>query len=261
MNVSQLIANQSQPLLHHRPWLISLVALVITTLYLDRLSPLFHWLFPDLNRVMYQQTTFADLLVSHMALVVISGLISVLIGCSLGIFASSSAGREFRPLIETFVSMGQTFPPIAVLAITMPIIGLGYTPAIIALVLYGLLPILEATLAGLSSVPHTIRETAKAMGMTSYQQFLSVQLPLALPTIVSGIRISVSINIGTAAVASVVGVKTLGLPIVVGLGGFNTAYVIQGTLIITLLAITTDLLLEQLQQRLERRPLSRYINQ
>jgi osmoprotectant transport system permease protein len=250
----------SKPIATTWPLLISVSGLGITALYLDRLSPFFHWLFPDLDRVIYQQTTFVDLLFSHVLLVVISGLISMVIGCGLGLFASSAFGRDFRPLIETLVSMGQTFPPIAVLAITMPIIGLGYTPALIALVLYGVLPILEATLVALAMVPSTVLEAGRAMGMTTYQQCVSIQLPLALPSILAGIRVSVSINIGTTAVASVVGVKTLGLPIIVGLSGFNTAYVIQGTLIITLLAITTDLALEQVQRRLEKRPTRRYIS-
>ena len=88
--------------------------------------------------------------------------------------------------------------------------------------------------------------------MSPWQRLLSVELPLAAPVILAGVRTSVIINIGTAAIASTVGAKTLGLPIIVGLSGFNTAYVIQGAVLVGLLAVAVDLAFERLQRRLAR---------
>ena len=88
--------------------------------------------------------------------------------------------------------------------------------------------------------------------MSPWQRLLSVELPLAAPVILAGVRTSVIINIGTAAIASTVGAKTLGLPIIVGLSGFNTAYVIQGAVLVGLLAVAVDLGFERLQRRLAR---------
>lgn len=138
------------------------------------------------------------------------------------------AGREFRPLVETIAAMGQTFPPVAVLAIAVPVLGFGWQPALIALALYGILPVLQGTLAGLSAVPSGVVSIANGMGMTGWQRLIRVELPLAAPVMLAGIRTSTIVNIGTATIASTVGANTLGTPIVIGLSGFNTAYVIQG---------------------------------
>ncbi|EBV4481298.1 ABC transporter permease, partial [Salmonella enterica subsp. enterica serovar Typhimurium] len=158
----------------------------------------------------------------------------------------------FRPLVETIAAVGQTFPPVAVLAIAVPVMGFGQQPAIIALILYGVLPILQATLAGLGAVPASVMSVASGMGMSRRQQLYQVELPLAAPVILAGIRTSVIINIGTATIASTVGASTLGTPIIIGLSGFNTAYVIQGALLVALAAIIIDRLFERLTRVLTR---------
>lgn len=118
-----------------------------------------------------------------------------------------------------------------------------------ALLLYGLLPILQGTLAGLDNVPASSREIAVGVGMSRWQRLWQVELALAAPVIIAGMRTSVIINIGTAAIASTVGAKSLGSPIIIGLSGFNTAYVLQGALLVALLAIVCDRLFERLQRR------------
>lgn len=130
--------------------------------------------------------------------------------------------------------------------------GFGQQPAIIALILYGVLPILQATLAGLGAVPASVMSVACGMGMSRRQQLYQVELPLAAPVILAGIRTSVIINIGTATIASTVGASTLGTPIIIGLSGFNTAYVIQGALLVALAAIIIDRLFERLTRALTR---------
>lgn len=214
------------------------------------LKPLFASLFPHLQRPMYEQDSFSNLVLAHLKIVGVSSAIAIIVGVSAGVFATRANGYEFRSLIETLVSVGQTFPPVAVLAVVVPLIGFGETPAVIALALYGVLPILQSTLAGLESVPAPALEAAEGLGLSPRQRLVRVEFPLAAPVILAGVRTSVIINVGTAAIASTVGVKTLGLPIIVGLSGFNTAYVIQGAVLVGLLAVIIDLAFEGLQQRL-----------
>ncbi|MDU4095707.1 MAG: ABC transporter permease, partial [Pantoea sp.] len=118
----------------------------------------------------------------------------------------------------------------------------------IALLLYGILPVLQGTLAGIESVPTSVKEVAQGVGMSRWQSLMRVELPLAAPVIIAGVRTSVIINIGTAAIASTVGAKSLGSPIIIGLSGFNTAYVIQGAVLTALLALVVDRLFERLQR-------------
>lgn len=232
------------------PW--ALLALLMLMFGMPLLTPLFKALFPELQRPLYLQDSFPALVAAHISIVAISSAISIVLGVSAGIFVTRNSGRDFRPLVETVVAIGQTFPPVAVLAVAVPLIGFGTLPALIALALYGLLPIVQSTIAGIESVPEPVREAARGLGMSRWRILLQVELPLALPVLLAGVRTSVIINIGTAAIASTVGAKTLGSPIIVGLSGFNTAYILQGALLVGLLAIVTDLAFERLLQRLER---------
>ena len=231
-------------------WLVLLfVALLLVMPYS---APLFSALFPELPRPVYQQESFVSLTLSHFWLVGISSLIAIVLGAGAGIAVTRPAGREFRPLVETIAAVGQTFPPVAVLAIAVPVMGFGQQPAIIALILYGVLPILQATLAGLASVPAAAISVAEGMGMSGWQRLRNVELPLAAPVMLAGIRTSVIINIGTAAIASTVGANTLGTPIIIGLSGFNTAYIIQGALLVALAAIVVDRAFERLARSFSR---------
>ncbi|WP_395489338.1 ABC transporter permease [Cedecea davisae] len=225
-------------------WLIILFVGLLELL--PHTSGLFSWLFPQLTRPLYQQDSFTSLALAHLTLVGISSVVAIVIGVGLGVLVTRPAGEEFRSLVETITAAGQTFPPVAVLAIAVPVMGFGQEPAIIALVLYGLLPILQGTLAGIGSVPESAREIALGVGMSRWQMLRKVELPLAAPVILAGIRTSVIINIGTATIASTVGANTLGSPIIIGLSGFNTAYVIQGAVLVALAAIVTDRLFERL---------------
>ncbi|MGX9417763.1 ABC transporter permease [Vibrio sp. WJH972] len=234
------------------PLWLAFILLIAFSIGMPNLESVFHSLFPKLDRPVYTQTTFLDLLFSHVWLVALSSLISVIIGIAIALFVTRSMGISFRPMVETIVAICQTFPPVAVLAIAAPLIGMGATPALIALVLYGLLPVVQSSIAGLTSVNPAVLEAALGLGMSPLERLRRIELPLAMPIILAGIRISVTINIGTAAIASSVGAKTLGTPIIIGLTGFNTAYVIQGAIVVGLLAITTDQLFEYFQRRLNR---------
>ncbi len=234
------------------PLVWGLTGLLLLAAGMPLLEPVFATVFPDLDRPVYAQDSFLSLLAAHAGLVAASSAAAVAVGVSAGWFVTRPAGREFRPLVEMLVAAGQTVPPVAVLAVAAPLIGFGAWPALIALALYGVLPVLRGTVAGIESVPADVLEAAYGQGMTGWQRLRSAELPLALPVLLAGIRTSVVINIGTAAIASTVGARTLGSPIIIGLAGFNTAYVVQGALLVGVLAIVVDLAFERLGRHLQR---------
>lgn len=225
-------------------WAVFTLLLLVAVLPYS--APLFSRLFPALERPVYVQEPFAYLLWQHCVLVGVSSGMAVLVGTAAGLFVTRPAGRAFEPVVQALLSMGQTIPPVAVLALAVPVVGFGELPALIALTLYGLLPVLQSTVAGLHSVPVAVRQAADGMGMSSWQCLVQVEMPLARPVWLAGVRASVIINIGTAAIASTVGAKTLGSPIIVGLSGFNTAYVLQGAVLVGMLAIVVDMAFERL---------------
>jgi osmoprotectant transport system permease protein len=231
-------------------WLLPLLLFLLFGMNL--LRPLFAAAFPATTPPIYPDDSFLALFLFHAEYVVLSSLAAAIIGVGLGIVATRDWGAEFRPLLEALATIGQTFPPVAVLALAVPAFGYGPLPTMIALTLYGILPILKNTLAGLGSVPSAVREAGEAMGLTRAQLLRDVELPLAAPTILAGIRISVIINIGTAAIGSTVGSITLGNPIIGGLVTGKAGYVLQGALVVGVFAIVTDLLFERLDRRLRR---------
>jgi osmoprotectant transport system permease protein len=230
--------------------LVWTLALLLALAYgLPHSRGLFTAWFPALERPVYTQEPLADLLWQHIGLVLVSSALSVLVGTLAGLGATRPAGKAFRPLLEAIAAMGQTFPPVAVLALAVPVVGFGELPALLALSVFGVLPVLQATIAGMESVPKAVQESAQALGLGPLQQLWQVQVPLALPLWVAGVRTSVIINIGTAAIASTVGAKTLGSPIIVGLSGFNTAYVLQGAVLVGLLAVAADMAFERMARK------------
>jgi osmoprotectant transport system permease protein len=156
---------------------------------------------------------------------------------ALGIGVTRPSGAQFLPLSRTLVNVGQTFPPVAVLALAVPLVGFGEKPTLIALFAYGLLPIFENTIVGLKSCPPALLEAASGMGLSSWQRLKSVELPLAMPMILEGVRLSLVINVGTATIGSTVAAKGLGEVIIAGLLSNNTAFILQGGLVTGLMAI------------------------
>lgn len=185
----------------------------------------------------YNQGSLIDLTLSHLATVALSTTAAAIVAISLAIFVTRPAGAEFLALSRAIVNIGQTFPPVAVLALSVPIMGFGEAPTRLALFLYGLLPIFENALVGLSTLPSAVVEAASAMGMTGRQRLLKVELPLAMPLIIEGVRLSAVIGLATATIGSTVAAKGLGEVIVAGLQSNNLAFVVQGGVITGVLAI------------------------
>jgi len=220
------------------------------------LRPLFAFLFPDLQRPVYDQDSFLALLAAHVWLVGVSSGLAVVIGVAAGLFVTRPAGRAFRGLFDSLFAASQTIPPVAVLALMVPLMGYDARPAVIALLLYGLLPVAQNTVAGLEAVPADLMGAARGTGMTGFQTLFHLELPLAAGAIIAGVRTCVIINTGTAAIASTAGVKTLGLPIIVGLAGGNLAYVVQGAALVGLLAVVLDLGFDRMEALLQMGPRS-----
>jgi osmoprotectant transport system permease protein len=185
----------------------------------------------------YTQDSLLGLALAHLGTVFVAAAASTLIAVALGILVTRASGREFLPLSRTLVNIGQTFPPVAVLAVAVPLVGFGETPTLIALFAYGLLPIFENTVTGLQSCPRSVIEAADGMGMSARTRLISVELPLAMPLILEGIRMSLVINVGTATIGSTVAAKGLGEVIIAGLLSNNTAFILQGGLVTGLMAI------------------------
>jgi osmoprotectant transport system permease protein len=219
--------------------LIVLVAVLVIIVFVNDFVILKSSSFTYLKDHIYTRTDMATLLLNHLCMVCISTSLAVILGVSIGIFVTRKAGRDFLYTVNSIVSLGQTFPPIAVLAISVPMVGFGFKPTIIALFLYGLLPIVRNTIAGLESISPAITDTAKGIGMTNIQTLFKVELPLALNVIISGIRTTTIINIGTATLGATIGAGGLGSPIIEGMGR-NPVYVIEGAIVVGILALVID---------------------
>ncbi|OGO33290.1 MAG: hypothetical protein A2Z29_05310 [Chloroflexi bacterium RBG_16_56_11] len=204
--------------------------------------------------VLYPTASLIALVGEHMKLVALSSGLTVLIGVPLGIWVTRRSGQSFLPIVTDLTSLGQTFPPVAVLALAVPLFGFGLVPTVIALFLYGLLPVVRNTVAGLASVSRETLEVAYGMGMGRLQALMLVELPLAVRVILAGVRISVIINVGTAMIGAVIGAGGLGSPIIAGLVQFNTAYVIEGALPAAVIAILLDRFLGNIEKSLAFSP-------
>jgi osmoprotectant transport system permease protein len=185
----------------------------------------------------YTQNSLPSLAFGHLELVVFSIVGSAILAVLAGVFVTRKSGEDFLPLSRAIANAGQTFPPVAVLALAVPATGFGAAPTLIALFLYGLLPIFENTVSGLRQVSPSVLDAADGMGMDATQRLLRVELPLALPLILEGLKVATVINIGTATIGSTVAAKGLGEVIIAGLISDNTAFILQGGLIVGLMAV------------------------
>ncbi|WP_424932911.1 ABC transporter permease [Amaricoccus macauensis] len=201
----------------------------------------------------YLQSDLMGLALNHAMLVLIAVGLGAVIAVGLGILVTRPAGAEFLPLSRAIANVGQTFPPIAVLALTVPVLGFGPAPTLVALLLYGLLPIFENTLTGLSGVDPAVAEAARGAGMTDRQRLWQVEMPLALPLILSGIRVSTVIAISTATIGSTVAARTLGEVIIGGLLSNNPAFILQGGLVVGAMAVLTHDAFSWAERRAARR--------
>ncbi len=179
---------------------------------------------------------------------ILSGLLSIIAGVLSGLFCFTSFGKDFRIIVEKLSMIIRTIPTMALLLFFITVSGTGIKSAIFVLVIQSILPITFAVISGLDNIPKTYIEAARGLGMTHLQLLFKVMLPMALPVVISGIRIAIIICIGAATLAFNTGAGGLGLLIQTGLSTYNTIFIIEGTIPICLIAIISDKLLLKIEK-------------
>jgi len=194
------------------------------------------------------------LTLEHLVMTLIAIVSATAIGLPAGVLVAHQ--RAYRPWLVGFASVMQTIPSLALFGFLIPVPfigGIGKRTAIIALVLYALLPILRSTLAGIQSIDGAVLESARAMGMSTAQMIREVELPLASRSILSGIRIAAVTTIGTATIAAAIGAGGLGTLVFRGLATVDTQQILAGAVPAALLALLTEGGLEWVERRVGSR--------
>ena len=199
---------------------------------------------------------FLNLTVEHILISLLAISIASVLGIILGIIISEY--RRFSGLILGTVNILYTIPSIALLGFFITITGVGNTTALIALIIYALLPIIRSTYTGIVNINPLIIEASEGMGSTKLQQLFKVKLPLALPVLMSGIRNMVTMTIALAGIASFVGAGGLGVAIYRGITTNNSAMTFLGSLLIAILALIFDFILGIIEKRLTNHKRTKY---
>ena len=187
----------------------------------------------------------------HLYISIVALVIGIFIAVPLGIVLTRTP--KIANVVISITSALQTVPSLALLALMIPFFGVGKLPAIIALFIYSLLPILRNTYIGMKNVDANYRDVAKGMGMTNFESIRMVELPLALPTIMAGIRLAAVYVIAWATLASYIGAGGLGDLIFSGLNNYQPPLIFAGTIPVTILALAADFFLGILEKRLTPR--------
>ncbi|MGP4040110.1 osmoprotectant update ABC transporter permease/substrate-binding subunit OpuFB [Gracilibacillus sp. D59] len=185
-------------------------------------------------------------LLEHIQISFIALLFAVIISIPLGIYLTKQ--EKIAEAIIGVTAVLQTIPSLALLGLFIPLFGIGKVPAIIALIIYALLPILRNTYTGIKEVDHSLIEAATAMGMNTSKKLMKVELPLAMPVIMAGIRTAMVLIVGTATLAALIGAGGLGDIILLGIDRNNSSLIILGAIPAALLAIVFDLLLRKMEK-------------
>lgn len=202
----------------------------------------FYWAITNkmLSHIYEEPARFLELLQQHLMIVLVSGLGAIIVAIPLGILLTRPKFRKGQWLFVNIANLGQTIPSLAILALAMGFLGIGIKPAIIALFLFSVLPILQNTIAGLDAVDKQTIDAAKGMGYTSTQILWKIELPQAALFIFAGIRTALVINVGTAALAYLIGGGGLGVWVFTGIQLFDNSFLLSGAIPITILAIVLD---------------------
>lgn len=188
-----------------------------------------------------------ELTYQHIIMVALGLLLALVFGVPLGIIAAKN--RALGSVILTAANVIQVFPSLALLVLLMVVFGLGFKTVVVGLFLYSLLPMIRNTYVGLTQVDRSIMEAGRGVGMSPLQLLVKVQLPLALPFLMTGIRVAAVIAIGVATIAPLIGGEGLGREIYAGINMDNQARLYAGAIPAALLALLADFLLGRLQQR------------
>ena len=189
----------------------------------------------------------------HLWIILVANGIACILGVVIGIYITGKGRERIADIVLYFASIMLTFPSLALYGILMGILAaltlpsIGFLPVVIALILYGLLPIIRNTYTGIREVDPAMIEAGLGMGMSERQILTKVQLPLAVPVIMAGLRQAVVMNIGIAAIGAYIGAGGLGQPIFRGIANYRPDLVLSGAIFVSLIAIVVDLLLGKVE--------------
>ena len=204
----------------------------------------------------FWQDRYPDLLAAtweHLSISFASIALGILVTVPVGIYLAGNRRKWLHSAVFGVANLFQTIPSLALLAILIPLLGIGAKPAIFALFLYSLLPILRNTYAGFQSVDPSVLEAARGMGLSQTQRLLQIQLPLAFPYIMSGIRLTTVYIISWTTLAALIGAGGLGQLIVSGIGVNKTELIVSASLCAIVLALLADRLLGAVEKFFSRR--------
>ena len=190
--------------------------------------------------IINQKSQIINLLLQHIQLTFIAILFAIIIGIPLGILVSKN--EKIRKYILGLINIFQAIPSMALLGLLVPMLGIGSKPAIVAVVLYSLLPIVKNTSTGILGIDKNIIESATGIGLTSKQILYKIQLPLALPVIMAGIRISAVTAVGLMTLAAFIGAGGLGYLVFSGVQTVNNVMILAGAIPACILALVVDYL-------------------
>jgi osmoprotectant transport system permease protein len=197
----------------------------------------------DLDSIEARQLAWREvgnLAVQHVRLTAVAAVAVVVIAVPLGIALTRPAARRAAPLVVGVANAGQAAPAIGLVVLLAMWVGFGFPTAVLALTLYGLLPVLQNTIVGLSQVDRTLVEAGRGMGMSSLAVLLKVELPLAVPVMAAGIRTALVLLVGTATLATFINAGGLGSLIITGITLFRYPVLISGAILVALLALAVD---------------------
>ncbi|KUO53161.1 MAG: choline ABC transporter permease [Desulfitibacter sp. BRH_c19] len=198
-----------------------------------------------------RQDAIIELVIDHAGLVFLAVLVAIVLGITLGLFCSYN--EKLANVILPFTQIMMTVPSIALMALLLPILGIGFRNALVALIVYSLLPIVRNTYVGIKNIEPDILEAAKGMGMTEISILSRIKVPMSLPVIIAGIRTAVVMVVGIGAIASYIGARGLGELIFRGISRTNPQMIITGAILIAILAIVADYGLGWLEKRMIKR--------
>lgn len=231
-------------------WLEVLVYIIILAL--------FSFFFQDIKFMVYEKFNISDawetrynltvLIAQHVGIVLASSFIAVILGLVVGLFSVSYAGKEYKVMIEKLTYITQMIPTLALLNILVPIFGMGKEAAIVALVIFAVLPIYMGVVTGISEVPDDVIEVARGMGMNRREIFTQISFPIAFPVIIAGLRTALVINVSAATLAAKIGGGGLGILLLNAMKTGKTMTIIEGTIPVCLLAIIMDKILKNIEE-------------
>lgn len=189
----------------------------------------------------------------HLYIILVANSSAALFGIVIGIFITGKEREQIADIVIYLASILMTVPSLALYGILMGILSLlslpsiGFLPVVIALTLYGLLPIIRNTYTAIQEVDPAVIEAGRGMGMSDYQILFKIKLPLGIPVIMAGLRQAIVMNIGIAAIGSYIGAGGLGQPIFRGIANYRTDLILIGAICVSLLAIVVDFLMSGLE--------------